>query len=472
MRAVNFPDWASVLTGDGSLSGQQRAGYEITIRWFLGFCKREHQGATVEQGHAFLTAAVASQQPNEWVHQQWKDALNWFFLTAKRIGAMAGARGLHPSALQKAAPTGIIKKVGGVSGGGDPVAVRTVAPYEPDGSLAIPGTKGPIQQTAQLRRSEPEWKLRFIKGVRIRHFAYNTEKSYLNWLERFAKFSKTNDLESLPESALSDYLDHMAVVEKVSAGTQRQALNALVFLYREVFKRELGDFGDYRRGGSKKNIPTVLTLNEIERLLAELPEQDALMACLHYGAGLRVSELVRLRIKDIDFERGKVIVRSSKGNKDRVTLLPASLVPALKRHREIARKVYEEDRQAGVAGVYLPEALARKYKHAGERWEWFWFWPATGLAEDPRARGTIRRHHVLAKSYQQAVTKAARAANFDKRVTSHALRHSFATHLMESGTDLCRVQELLGHSNLETTRIYLHVMDKDMKSPADQLSVV
>ena len=225
-------------------------------------------------------------------------------------------------------------------------------------------------------------------------------KSYLNWLERFAKFSKTNDLESLPESVLSDYLDHMAVVEKVSAGTQRQALNALVFLYREVFKRELGDFGDYRRGGSKKNIPTVLTLTEIERLLAELPEQDALMACLHYGAGLRVSELARLRIKDVDFERGQVVVRGGKGNKDRVTLLPESLVPSLKRHRDAVRKVYEVDRQVGVAGVYLPEALARKYKHAGERWEWFWFWPAAGLAEDPRARGTIRRHHVLAKSYQ------------------------------------------------------------------------
>lgn len=237
------------------------------------------------------------------------------------------------------------------------------------------------------------------------------------------------------------------------------------------FTRELGDFGDYRRGGSKKNTPTVMTLNEIERLLAQMSETEGLMARLQYGAGLRVSELARLRIKDVDFERGQVIVRCSKGNKDRVTLLPASLIPALKRHRDAVRKIYELDRQDGVAGVYIPEALARKYKHAGERWEWFWFWPACGLAEDPRERGTVRRHHVLAKTYQQAVTQAARAAGFDKRVTSHALRHSFATHLMESGTDLCRVQELLGHSNLETTRIYLHVMNTEMKSPADQLSV-
>jgi integron integrase len=433
MRTVNFPEWPSALESDEALNEQQRAGYTITIRWFLGYLKRVGAGATVEQARAFMTEVVASKQPNEWVRGQWESALNWFFWGAKLAS----------------------KKV-----------EQEVAGVE-EASAA----RGPKPQTAQLARSEPEWKLRFIKGVRIRHFAYGTEKAYLNWLVRFARFSGTHDLEPLPERALTDFLDHLAVKEKVSAGTQRQALNALVFLFRDVFKRELGDFGDYRRGGSHRNMPTVLTLNEVERLLAKLSALDGLMARLHYGAGLRVSELVRLRIKDVDFERGQVIVRDGKGNKDRVTLLPASLVVELKRHREAVRKVYEADRKEGVAGVYLPEALARKYKLAGERWEWFWFWPAAGLAEDPRARGTIRRHHILAKSYQQAVTKAAREAGFDKRVTSHALRHSFATHLMESGTDLCRVQELLGHSNLETTRIYLHVMSSDMKSPADQLSV-
>ena len=193
MRAVNFPDWPSALTDDGSLNDQQRAGFEITIRWFLGFCKRGHEGATIEQGHLFLAEAMASKQPNEWMHRQWRDALNWFFLTAKRLRAPE-VEGPRAEARGECGEKGV-------------------------------SLRGPEQSTAQLERSEPEWKLRFIKGVRIRHFAYNTEKTYLNWLERFAQFSKTNDLESLPESVLSDYLDHMAVVEEVSAGTQRQALN-------------------------------------------------------------------------------------------------------------------------------------------------------------------------------------------------------------------------------------------------------
>jgi len=194
------------------------------------------------------------------------------------------------------------------------------------------------------------------------------------------------------------------------------------------------------------------------------------MAKLQYGAGLRVSELARLRIKDVDLECKQLIVRGGKGDKDRVTLLPESLLPDLKKQYASARELFERDRSKDLAGVWLPEALARKFRQAGERWEWFWFWPASGLAEDPRSPGTIRRHHVAAKTYGAAVTRAARKAGIPKRVTSHVLRHSFATHLMRGGTDLCQVQELLGHSNLETTRIYLHVEGSDVpKSPVDSL---
>lgn len=194
------------------------------------------------------------------------------------------------------------------------------------------------------------------------------------------------------------------------------------------------------------------------------------MARLQYGAGLRVSELVRLRIKDVDFERKQVIVRGGKGDKERTTLLPDSLIAELKFQSEEARKLYEKDRKERLAGVWLPESLARKFRHAGERWEWFWFWPAKGLAVDPRSPETVRRHHVVAKVYQAAISRAARAAGIPKRVTSHVLRHSFATHLLGAGTDLCRLQELLGHSNLETTRIYLHVDGtRATKSPLDRL---
>lgn len=308
-------------------------------------------------------------------------------------------------------------------------------------------------------------------AIRRRHLAYTTEKSYMGWLRRFEAFLYPMDAMRAEPSDVVRFLSYLAETLEIAPTGQDQCFSALLFFFRWVRDQPDVEFKGAIRAKKRQRIPVVLSKGEVTRLLELLPAKFRLMGRLQYGAGLRINELLRLRVKDLDFERGQVIVRCSKGNKDRVTLLPASLIPALKRHRDAVRKIYELDRQDGVAGVYIPEALARKYKHAGERWEWFWFWPACGLAEDPRARGTVRRHHVLAKTYQQAVTQAARAAGFDKRVASHALRHSFATHLMESGTDLCRVQELLGHSNLETTRIYLHVMNTEMKSPADQLSV-
>ncbi|MDQ8207711.1 integron integrase [Coraliomargarita sp. SDUM461003] len=325
-------------------------------------------------------------------------------------------------------------------------------------------------QAARLKASEPEWRLQCVRGIRIRDFSYSTEKAYLHWLRRFATYWKTDALESLGENEIKLYLDHLAVKERVSGGTQRLALNALVFYYRDVLKLELGDFSDYKKATGSKRIPVVLSVEEIRRTLACMAPEQALMARLQFGAGLRISELVRLRVKDVDFENQQLIVRGGKGDKDRVTLLPESLIPLLKAQRDRARALYEADRQQRVAGVWLPEALARKFRRAGERWEWFWFWPAAGLAADPRAAGTVRRHHVVAKSYGYAVTVAAREAGIAKRVTSHVLRHSFATLLMRNGTDVCQVQELLGHANLETTRIYLHVEgSKRPNSPADAL---
>lgn len=232
----------------------------------------------------------------------------------------------------------------------------------------------------------------------------------------------------------------------------------------------MGDFSDYKKATGAKRIPVVLSLDEIRRTLACMASEQALMARLQFGAGLRVSELVRLRIKDVDFENRQLIVRGGKGDKDRVTLLPESLVEPLKAQRDQAHALYKADRQNRVAGVWLPEALARKFRGAGERWEWFWFWPARGLGEDPREAGAVRRHHVAAKAYGRAVTEAAREAGIAKRVTSHVLRHSFATLLMRNGTDVCQVQELLGHANLETTRIYLHVEGSNQpSSPVDSL---
>ena len=441
MSAVHFPNWSTALESDLALSDRERLAFQITIRWFLGFCKKRGRAADFEQAKAFIVLAQEQKAANEWVVERWREAIRWFFRSARKAAAEIPQRAVSNT-------------------GAAPVMAKPVSH----------GPRGPASQPARMEASEPEWKLQCVRGVRIRSFSYHTEKAYLQHMERFARYWQTNDPAALGENEIKLYLDHLAVKGRVSGGTQRQALNALVFYYRDVLGRELGDFSDYKKATGAKRIPVVLSVGEIRRLLAAMGPQYALMATLQYGAGLRISELVRLRVKDVDFECGQLIVRGGKGDKDRVTLLPDSLVPGLKAQRDRARKCYEADRRDQVAGVWMPEALARKFRHGGERWEWFWFWPANSLAADPREPETVRRHHVMTKTYGQAITQAARDAEIGKRITSHVLRHSFATHLMHGGTDLCQVQELLGHSNLETTRIYLHVEgNRKVTSPSDAL---
>lgn len=382
MASVNFPDWSVVLKSDASLSAQERDSFKITIRWFLGFCKRRGAAADFEQACAFIDWAQREKRASDYVVERWREPIRWFFRTARRRERGEASASGHQS---------------------------DVSIEDSRAASKERGVRGPEAQPARLLKSEPEWRLQCIRGIRIRNFSYATEKSYLQRLRRFAAYWKTDDLESLGENEIKLYLDHVAVVEKVSGGTQRLALNALVFYYRDVLKRDMGDFSDYKKATGAKRIPVVLSLDEIRRTLACMASEQALMARLQFGAGLRVSELVRLRIKDVDFENRQLIVRGGKGDKDRVTLLPQSLVERLQTQKEAARVLYDEDRKSRVAGVWLPEALARKFSRAGERWEWFWFWPAASLAKDPRETDTIRRHHVHVKMYQAAITRAARA---------------------------------------------------------------
>jgi len=265
------------------------------------------------------------------------------------------------------------------------------------------------------------------------------------------------------------FLTHLAVNRGVAASTQNQALNAIVFMYREVLRREPGEFGEFQHAKRPKRLPTVLTKAEVQRVLAHFDGTHGLMARLLYGTGMRLMECVRLRIKDVDFARATITVRSGKGDKDRATMLPEAVRQPLQEHIDRLQVLYEQDRAANVPGVELPHAFAVKSPHAGISWPWQWVFPARNLSRDPRS-GIVRRHHVLEDGLQRAMKQAVRLAEISKPASCHTLRHSFATHLLETGTDIRSVQDLLGHSDVSTTMIYTHVMIKPglgVRSPLD-----
>ena len=320
-------------------------------------------------------------------------------------------------------------------------------------------------------RGGPAWEQLLVTVIRRRHLQWRTEETYRGWAHRFASWLKGRPVEEAGADDIRGFLDHLAVERKVSASTQRQALNALVFLLREALGRDPGDFSGYRSGRSGKRIPVVLSQRECQLLFAQMSGTSRLMAQLMYGSGLRLMELLRLRVQDVNFEQGILTVRSGKGGKDRVSVLPESLRTPLLEHRDRLRRLFDEDRQASLPGVWLPDAVENKIPTAGVLWGWQWFFPSRQLAIDPRS-GLQRRHHLIDAAFQNAIRKAARAANLSQRVTPHTLRHSFATHLLAGGADIRTVQELLGHADVATTMIYTHVLNRPglaVRSPLDSL---
>ncbi len=304
--------------------------------------------------------------------------------------------------------------------------------------------------------------------ARLRHLSLSSERTYLGWLRHFCAFVQKRAPAELAAQDVEDFLSYLAVERHVARSTQNQAFNALLFVFRHVLDKDL-QLGSAVRAGVRRRLPTVLTVPEVERIFAHLDGVHQLMAMLIYGGGLRLMECLRLRVKDVDLERGTVTVRAGKGDKDRQTLLPERIKPALLAQLERVRAVYQEDRKNGVPGVELPDALARKYPHAGEEWCWHWLFAAAGLSVDPRSK-TVRRHHVMPEWLQRQFKAAVAKAGIAKPATIHTLRHSFATHLIENGYDIRTVQELRGHANVDTTMIYPHVAKKNVlgvRSPLD-----
>jgi integron integrase len=412
-----FTNWREMLHRL-NLGRTTRQAYAQVIERYLDYCLGNSLQVRVESARGFVDDALRRGLTPD--GETWKAALNWFFREGHK----------------RTAP-------------------------QPEG----------VPSLGQADTGKTPWESRLIERLRLKHYSWRTERTYREWAWRLAHFVGARGLESATDEDLKRFLSDLAVRWRVSTATQKQALNALVFLFREALGHPPGDLAGFQPSRRGRRLPDVLTGHECAQLFDALSGTARLMAELMYGSGLRLTELLRLRIKDVDLERRRLTVRAGKGDKDRMTVLPESLVDQLQAHRERVRELYEQDRAAGLAGVWLPEALERKYPGVGTSWEWHWLFPSRQVMRDPHS-GLSRRHHVLDATFQHAIRQAARRARLNKRVTPHVLRHSFATHLLESGVDIRTLQDLLGHVDVATTQIYTHVMARPglgVRSPLDRL---
>ena len=321
-----------------------------------------------------------------------------------------------------------------------------------------------------LTASPPKLLDQLRSAVRYRHFALATEKAYAHWVRAYVRFHGLRHPREMGAPEVEAFLTHLAEGRQVSPSTHKQALAALLFLYREVLKMDLPWMAEVGRPRAVRRLPVVLTTDELQRTLAGLDGGALLLAQLLYGTGMRVMEGLRLRVKDVDFDHGAIVVREAKGGKDRVVMLPVTLREPLRLHMARAHALWAQDRADGVPGVELPHALAAKYPRAGDSWAWFWVFPQATLSTDPRS-GVRRRHHGYADTFRRALNRAMRAGGVTKPASPHTLRHSFATHLLQRGADIRTVQELLGHADVSTTMIYTHVLKVGggVPSPLDAL---
>ena len=444
--AVSFPDWRDAL--ERVVTERERAAYVRAILGFLRHCKSVRAPATIMRAKDYIEAYEKQENCRL---EKVREALRWFFRAAQSREKRAIAEDVGSGgSLEKMRPDVLGMKDS--AAGGPPMLPR----------------KSGIAPKAADDLGGADWERDLIVALRKKGVLWRTEQTYRMWAARFSAQLEGYSPYAATGDDVAAFLTRLAVEQRASPSTQKQALNALVFFLQEGLKRDLGQF-DFKRARTRQTVPTVLTRAECQQVFDQLSDTSRLMAELMYGAGLRLMELLRLRIHHLDLERGQLKVYAGKGNKDRVTVLPESLREKLGAHLRRLELLFAKDREAKVPGVWLPEGLARKYPKAGVSWTWQWLFPSREIVRDPQT-GVYRRHHVLDGTIQNAVRKAGAKAGLTKRVTPHVLRHSFATHLLESGADIRTVQELLGHQSVETTQIYLHVMKKPglgVRSPLD-----
>ncbi len=330
----------------------------------------------------------------------------------------------------------------------------------------------PISESIPLPTCQPRLLDRVRTAIRTRHYSLRTEDAYVGWIKRFIFFHNKRHPADMGEPEINRFLSHLAVRDRVSASTQNQALSALLFLYRRVLEKQFPTLENLIRAKKPKRLPTVMTRAEVRAVLRSLEGVPKIIATLLYGTGLRLLECLRLRVKDIEFGMNRITVRDAKGQKDRYVPLPITVRPALVSWLAQVKKLHEEDLARGNGAVFLPYALERKYPGSEFGWSWQWLFPARDVSTDPRST-IVRRHHLHERIVQRAVAEAVRAAGVKRHVNCHTFRHSFATHLIEDGYDIRTIQELLGHSHVNTTMIYTHVVGRaggrGVRSPVDAL---
>ncbi len=341
----------------------------------------------------------------------------------------------------------------------------------PEGPFTLDVTRGPRPAPGAASDNPPRLLDRVREAIRARHYSRRTETAYVGWIRRFVLFHGKRHPEQMGVAEVTLYLTSLATRGMVSASTQNQAFSALLFLYRVVLGRELAGLETVVRAKRPVRLPQTLSRDDVASILRQMRGVPWLMASLMYGAGLRVLECARLRVKDLDLARGEIAVRAGKGQKDRITVIPDRLLPALRRHLERVRRRHEADLRLGAGVVALPDALERKYPAASREWAWQWVFPA-GRHYVDAATGSRRRHHLHVSAVQRAFKDAVRTAQVAKPASCHSLRHSFASHLLENGYDIRTIQELLGHTDVATTMVYTHVLNRGgrgVRSPLDAM---
>lgn len=482
MKTIKFPRWAEVLRAS-DLPKRDRESYQVTLRWYLSWCARNSVGCSVQSACDFIDWAREEKNANDWVVERWREPIRWFFVMAK--AQVQGSSAVGSGVMRVESDEGgevEDAKVAQPACGLEPtqsgkhqkcLSSNALEGGEPD-VRAEQGSGALNDTSAERMEGRTEDETEILKVMRRLDMALNTERTYVGWYRDLVRYCGLRSGVELKAVQVKSFLSYLSMEREVSTSTQKQALNAIVFVAETVFELDLGDLGNYVRAKKRKKIPVVMSQAETRRFFAKMKGEKRLMAQVQYSTGLRISELCRLRVMDLDFERNQIVVCNGKGGKSRVVPLSEKLIDPLKVHLVAIRELFEHDMlDESQAGVYLPTALARKHRNAGKDWRWQWLWPSRKISTDPRG-GLMRRHHVLPNAYQRAVSEAGKLAELTKRITSHTLRHSFATHLLEDGVDIRTVQDLLGHASVETTMIYLHVMQKPgvgVRSPLDSLGI-